>query len=209
MKGGDNLKKTKHKIKQVTLSLLIIFLTVLAATKASRALFSDAELSQNTIALGTLNLQVGQEDPAVIDLDFSNIVPGETKSFEAQILNTGGINGNFWFEPEVTNSTEGDPNEGGNPEAETNIEGEGELDDCVRLRVSFTDPENDPVKVIDLALLTILDESYEAEANTVVDQMINDGHATMKIEADTANCSNHAMGDTVDLNLLFHLDQAN
>ena len=198
------MKKYKHKIKQVTLSLLIIFLTVLAAVRASRALFSDTELSENTIAMGTLNLQVGQEDPTEIDLDFSDIVPGESKFFEAQILNTGGIPGNFWFEPEIANSSEGE-----NSEAETHTDGDGELDDCVRLRVSFSEPDNDPFKVIDLALLKFLDESYETEADTVVDQMINGRQATMKIEANTSNCNNDAMGDTIDLNLMFHLDQVN
>lgn len=198
------MQKYKHKFKQITLSLLIIFLTVIAAIQASQALFTDTELSQNTISLGTLNLQVGQDDPSVLALDFSGMMAHETRTYEAQIQNTGEINGNFWFEPEVTNSLEG-----ANPESETNTTDDGEMDDCVRLRVSFSDPTNDPISVIDYALLKILDTSYETDPNTLVDNMINGGEATMTIMVNTDNCDNQAMGDTVDLNLLFHLDQVN
>ncbi len=195
----------KINIKKVTLSLLTISLVFAGTVGISRAIFKDYENNTNTISLGSLNLQVGAEDPANLNLDFTNMIPGENRVYEVDVKNTGPLPGNFWFEPSIANDSEGDNFE---PETETDDSNGGELDTCVRVKLSFFDAEQPTeVKVIDRALINILDPTYEMEQDTLVDQIVNRGEGTMHIELDTDNCQASAMGDQLDFNLLFHLDQ--
>ncbi|MBD3250221.1 MAG: hypothetical protein GF381_01445 [Candidatus Pacebacteria bacterium] len=198
-KGGDIL--LKNKIKQITLSLIIIFVTVAGAVSASRALFTDTELSAKTISMGTLNLQIGSEDPFVIPLDFTGMVSGDSRTYEAEIKNTGTIVGNFWFEPEISNSQEGE-----NPESETDIEGEGEMDDCVRMTASIFDQNQEQVLIDDVALVDLQAE-YDLEPHSLIDQLVNGRMAYLRLYVHTNQCGNEAIGDLVDMNLMFHLDQ--
>jgi hypothetical protein len=192
----------KIKIKRLSIALILIIMTITGAVKFTQAVFKDEELSANTISLGTLNLQIGQEDPVNLPIDLSGMSGQETRIYEVDLKNTGSVDGNFWFETEILNSLEGE-----NPEAETNTEGEGEADDCMQLLVSVTDPDHEEEVLVNSALSALTDD-YDAPAQTLVDEMVNGGNATLKLRFYSGNCSSSAMGDTVDMNLLFHLDQA-
>lgn len=190
------------KIKAITLSLLIIFATVAAAVKASYALFDDVEQTNSTISMGHLNLQVGDSDPSLVELDLAGMVSDEVRIFDVLVKNTGEIEGNFWIQPIVENSLEGD-----NYEAETDTTGDGELDDCVRLKLRFNQDGTDEQILVNHFLLKNLPATIDQDQATVIDQMVNAGDTQMSIEIDTANCHNSSMGDTIDFGLRFHLDQ--
>ncbi len=192
----------KITIKRLSVVLLLLLITVTGAVKFTQAVFKDEELSSHSISLGTLNLQIGQEDPVNLPIDLSDMSGHETRTYEVDLKNTGSVDGNFWFESEILNSLEGE-----NPEAETNTEGEGEADDCIQLLVSVTDPDHEEEVLVNSALSAMTTE-YDQDVQTVVDDMVNNGNATMKLRFYSGNCGSEAMGDTVDMNLLFHLDQA-
>ena len=193
----------KNIIKQITLALLIILITGAATLGISKAVFQDEELAQSTISLGTLNLQVGQSDPINVPLDFSGMSAGEERVFAMDIQNTGQLAGNFWVHGEITSSTEGE-----NPEPETDIEGEGELDDCARLIVTVDDNQGQTLPVINNLLLKDITADFEEADGNTIDQAINNGPTQMQIKVNTDNCDSDAMGDTANINLLFYLSQS-
>lgn len=193
----------KHKIKQITLALLIILATGAATLGVSKAIFQDEELAQSTISLGTLNLQVGASDPINVPLDFSGMSAGEERVFAMDVQNTGQLDGNFWVRGEITSSLEGD-----NPEPETDTEGEGELDDCARLTVTVDDSQGQTLPVINNLLLKDITNDFEETDGNTIDEAINNGPTEMKIKINTDNCDSDAMGDSANINLLFYLSQS-
>ncbi len=78
---------------KILVSLLIIGLTAMAVGGAmTGAFFSDTEESTgNTFTAGTLNLQVGTSDATTYGFTFSDVAPGDTKTTETTIKNTGSI----------------------------------------------------------------------------------------------------------------------
>ncbi|MEA2056112.1 MAG: hypothetical protein U9O78_00120 [Patescibacteria group bacterium] len=191
----------KKKLRQMITIGTGMAIVLIISFQLTKAVFTDEELSANTISLGTLNLQVGDEDPVNLPIDLSDMSGQETRIYEVALKNTGTVEGNFWVDAEVLNSLEGE-----NPEAETNTEGEGEADDCIQLLMSVTDPAHDEEILVNSAL-SALTEQYDHDAQTLVDEMVNGGDATLKLRFYSGNCSSCAMGDTVDLNLMFHLQQ--
>lgn len=187
--------------KIIGIGAVLLVILVVTFARYSQALFDDAEVTTHQISMGTLNLQVGESDPAAVNLDFTNLKSGETRVYEIDITNTGELAGNFWFETEIVNSLEGE-----NPEPENNKLEPGDLGDCLRLRTTFDDDTHEPINLIDYSLFKLLAERYETEAGTVIDEMVNQG-TKLKIDVNADNCANFAMGDSLDLNLIFHLDQ--
>lgn len=192
--------KTKLKKYFLFLALAIILLSTITI---SYAYFSDTESSTaNLIQMGTLNLQVGDSDPAVFNFDFQNIAPGESWQDSLVIQNVGSIDGNFWFEINVHDSTEGE-----NPEPETDITGEGELDDCAEIRITALPTTGNEITILDFTPITQAIGSYEQLAETNVDSAINSDSIQYQMEIKTDQCANEAQGDTLLMDLLFHLDQ--
>jgi hypothetical protein len=174
----------------------------LSLTSITRALLQDTEVTNGNLVKGsTINLKIGDNDPSTVSFIFNNVKPGEVREFMVPVASVGGMSGNFWMEVLTSNSQEGD-----NPESETDITGEGELDDCAEISVTFDNSD----------ALTALSKDW-TPANAVgtletfwgnnVDAWVGVKTARMHLLLRNDNCGPDAMGDQFNLNLSFHLDQ--
>ncbi len=81
-------------MKKIIISLSIIAMAAIVVIGGSVAYFSDTEISTgNTFTAGTLDLQVGDNDPITWNFDIENIKPGDSGSEEAVLANTGSTDG--------------------------------------------------------------------------------------------------------------------
>ena len=190
-----------NNIKKVFFALVLALAFGLATAKLTRALLQDTEISSgNTIQGSSINLQVGDTDPSTLAFNFTNVAPGEIHQLWTEVKNIGGMGGNFWMEVAVSNSLELD-----NPEPETDILGEGDLDDCAELQLAF-DNDNEAEQIaLPFTPVTNL-SAIDSVSNTLINSMVDEG-AVMNLQLRTDNCGNEAMGDAFDLELIFHLDQ--
>lgn len=179
-------------------------MVVTGIVSLSKAYFSDTELSLgNKISMGTVNLQVGDHDPSTFSFEFSNIAPGEMWQTYAAVKTIGSLSGNFWFDVATSNSQEGD-----NPEAETDTEGEGDLENCTELRIVFyNDSTGEEFELFDFTPIGDLVGGHEEHSGSDVDALVESNLAIMNLQARMDNCGNEAMGDSFDLDLAFHLQQ--
>ena len=193
----------KNNIKRITLAILTIVAVGAATLGISKAIFQDEELAQSTISLGTLNLQVGANDPIDVPLDFTGMDSNEERIFTMDVQNTGQLTGNFWLAGIINGS-----NEGENPEPETDIDpiNGGELDDCARISALIEIESGQTLPIINNLLLKDVEHNFETAINTI-DDAINNGPAIMTIKVNTNNCGNEAMGDVVNMGLRFYLTQ--
>ena len=116
---------------------LIISLSVIGAVAAiaigTVALFNDTETSSgNIFTAGTLNLKVGDNDPAGWNFQISDIKPGDSGSQEVILQNTGSLDGYLHITfANLINDEMGCPepeqNEGGDTTCENPGPNEGEL----------------------------------------------------------------------------------
>ncbi len=192
----------KTKIKRITLSLLAIIVTGTLTVGISRALFQDQESVDSSFSLGTLNLKVGDTDPATAALDFQEMNPGEERQYSLNVVNTGQVDGNFWLEGIVISSLEGV-----NSEAETDTEEPGDLDDCAKMSIEVDDIHGATNILASEVYLKDMQQSFETTSLTTVDEAVNNGPAPMRIKVDTHDCGAESMGDTVEMELRLHLDQ--
>jgi len=80
--------------KKILISLCIIGAVAVTAVGATRALFNDTETSSgNIFTAGTLNLQVGSEDPTIWSYYTEDIKPGDKDKEFVSIQNTGSLDG--------------------------------------------------------------------------------------------------------------------
>lgn len=93
--------------KIIGLSLAAIILLALTAT-GTWAFFRDTETgSGNSLAAGTLDLQVGNFDPMTEKIDFSGVKPGDAGDAAAwSIRNTGSISGHLSISAGAVNNDE-------------------------------------------------------------------------------------------------------
>ena len=99
---------TKIK-KSILESILMIGIVAAMMTAGTQSYFSDTETSGgNTFTAGTLNLQVGDDDPCTIHITIDNIAPGWSKSWLWKLENTGSLDGNLTVEfSEIINNDNG------------------------------------------------------------------------------------------------------
>jgi hypothetical protein len=191
------------KIKHITLSLLIIIATGGAVLGLSRAVFQDQEVVDPMITMGVLNLQVGQEDPANVPLDFSGMVPEEVRSYTFEVNNTGTVEGNFWMQAFITQSGEGD-----DPESEPLTIFDGDIAQCASMTFSMVDSENNEVIIINDETIENIDQQvFENTQGSLVDEAVNNGPTDATITIDAYGCGSETMGDILELDLNFHLTQ--
>ena len=190
-------------MKKMLIAVILAGLLVAGMAAVARALLQDTEYVTGNKVLGaTLNLQVGDNDPSTVSFIFSHVKPGEEREFSVPIANTGKVTGNFWFEVATSNSIEGD-----NPEPETEITGQGELDDCAEIWVNFTNTENtQTAQVIDWTVINAVN-TLETFWGNSADAWVGVGTAVFNLKLRNDNCGPEAMGDGFDLDLVFHLDE--
>ena len=116
------------------------------------------------------------------------------------ISSVGGVGGNFWLEVDVSNSLEMD-----NPEGETDIIGEGELDDCAEVQIVFDDDMGNEELGLAWTPVSAIGP-IDTTPSSITDGFVSAG-GRMNLQLRTDNCGNEAMGDAFDLDLIFHLDQ--
>ncbi len=189
-------------IKRIILSFLAIILVGAAVVGISKGLFQDEEVAESNISLGTLNLKIGDDDPSTIALDFTGMEPGEERVYSFNLRNTGQVKGNFWFEGEVLASLEGV-----NSEAETDTEEPGDLDNCAKMNIEVDDLHGNTPQLVTDTYLVDMGSSFETDSGTFVDEGVNHGPIEMRVKVDTYDCGPEAMGDIVDMNLNFYLEQ--
>lgn len=189
-------------MKKIIISLLVAGVLSFGLTSAARALLQDTEYSTGNLVKGaTINLRVGDNDPSTFSFIFNNVSPGEIRELQVPVANMGGVTGNFWMEVTTDNSQEGD-----NPESETEITGEGELDDCAEIWVGFDNSDLLTAQSVDWTAANAVG-SLETFWGNNVDAWVGVKTARLNLKLRTDNCGTDAMGDQFDLNLIFHLDQ--
>jgi hypothetical protein len=191
----------KH-IKKLFFALLLAMVLGLGTTSITRALLQDTEVSSgNTVRGASINLRVGDNDPSTLSFAFNNVTPGEIHQVWTEVAKDGGIGGNFWMEVSSSNSLELD-----NPEGETDIIGEGDLDDCAEVQIMFDDDAGTEVLALPFTSVESIG-AVDSNLGSQIDSLV-DGGARMNLQLRTDNCGSEAMGDAFDLDLIFHLDQA-
>lgn len=189
-------------MKKIIVAGLVAGILSIGFTGLVRALLRDVESSHGNLVSGaTINLQVGDSDPSLFTFGFENMVPGEMKEVATNIASVGGLAGNFSMQLGVSNSSEGD-----NPEPETDITGDGELEECAEVSLVFGDGLENRV-LLDFTPMALATTVLDAAADTQIDQWVADGTAKMRLLMRTDACGPEAMGDQFEMDLMFFLDQ--
>lgn len=189
-------------IKKIIFGIIIAGIFSISFIKVARAILQDTEYATGNLVKGaTINLRVGDNDPATFSFIFNNVAPGEVRELVQPVASIGGVAGNFWMEIYSDNSQEGD-----NPESETETTGEGELDDCAEVRVEFDNSEGQTAQALDWTTVSTIPYLEQFWGNSI-DAWAGVGTANMTMQLRTDACDADSMGDQFDLNLVFHLDQ--
>jgi len=119
--------------KKLIISLSVIGAVAAIAIGGTVALFNDTETSSgNIFTAGTLNLKVGDNDPAGWNFQISDIKPGDSGSQEVILQNTGSLDGylHITFANLINDEMgcpESEQNEGGDTTCDNPGPNEGEL----------------------------------------------------------------------------------
>ncbi|NLG06410.1 MAG: hypothetical protein GX559_01785 [Candidatus Pacebacteria bacterium] len=195
------------KIKKLSLGLVLTIVLLFGALRLSKALFSDVEtLQDNTAGAASVNLQLGGKDPTVVKFSFPNLIPGVPVSSTVGVTDIGtgaDFDENLYIGLVVTDSDEGT-----NTEAETDITGEGELDDCLMMRVSYKDLGGNMVEIQPYTLFSELENIFIDEENfSALDDLLQITTVNITFDVSADACGNEAMGDTVTFDLNFYYEQ--
>ncbi|MCK4781336.1 SipW-dependent-type signal peptide-containing protein [Candidatus Parcubacteria bacterium] len=136
--------------KKIIISSAIIGLVAAAAVSGTVAYFNDTETSEdNAFTAGTLNLEVGGNDPTDWHFEALNIKPGDTGSEEVLLQNTGSLDGylhitfaNLVNDEMGCTEPEGQP-EGSDTTCDNPGEGDGELAENLDLLIYLDEDSSD------------------------------------------------------------------
>jgi hypothetical protein len=188
--------------KKLLVGTILALALSLGVITVARAILKDTEYSTgNTVKGATLNLQVGDTDPSTLSFSFDEMVPGIQQQIFTDIISDGGYDGNFWLEVSTSNSQEME-----NPESETDVTGDGELEECASLKIVFDVGSTDPITLLDYTTVSEVPAELDRLKGTVLDERIAAG-SEMNLMMITNACGSEAQGDAFDLDLTFHLDQ--
>ncbi len=196
----------RKNIRKLVLGVFVASALVFGALHLSRALFSDVEtLKDNTAGAASVNLMLGGQDPTQVSFNMPNIIPGEPQRSSIAVTDIGtgaDFNENLYIGLVVTDSDEGI-----NSEAETDTEGEGELADCLMMRVSYMDGANE-VEVQPYTSFPVLEGMFIDEENfSPLDNRLQITSVNLNLDFSADACGNEAMGDTVTFDLNFYYEQ--
>ena len=192
--------------RKIIAALILVAGLGLGAFQASRALFSDVEtLSNNTAGAATVNLKLAGEDPTQVHFDLPNIMPSQPQRASIAMTDIG--SGADYQENLYVGLVVTDSDEGLNSEAETDVEGEGELDDCLMLRVSYLDAGNE-VEVLPYTSFPDLANVFiDEQANSALDALLQTKTVNLNFDFSADACGNEAMGDGLAFDLVFYYEQ--
>jgi hypothetical protein len=196
----------KINIKKIVLGFLLTSALVFGGIHLSKALFSDVEtLKDNTAGAASVNLRLAGEDPTQVSFNMPNIIPGEPERSSIAVTDIGtgaDFNENLYIGLVVTDSDEGI-----NSEAETDTEGDGELADCLMMRVSYMDGDNE-VEVQPYTSFPVLEGMFIDEQNfSPLDNRLQVVSVNLNLDFSADACGNEAMGDSVTFDLNFYYEQ--
>lgn len=195
------------KLKKWALGLLLTGALFFGALQLSKALFSDMEtLKDNTAGAASVNLKLGGQDPTQVSFSIPNLIPGEIVRSKVGVTDSGtgaDYNENLYIGLVVTDS-----DEGVNTEAETDTEGDGELAECLMMRVSYLDLNNEEVEVQPFTSFPQLEGMFIDEQNfSSLDDLLQITTVNLDFDFSADACGNEAMGDTVTFDLNFYYEQ--
>ncbi|MCD6241510.1 hypothetical protein J7K27_08400 [Candidatus Bathyarchaeota archaeon] len=182
--------------KKILVSLLIVGLVGFALGWGTYSQFSDTEQTTATFAAGTLNLEVGDDDPISWNINLTDLLPGCNNSESVIISNSGSINGKL----SVSFSNLVD-NENGLTEPE--------------LLLGDTEPDGELAENLYLVITIDGTEVYKGYANDVLsggitDYPLNAGASvtfTVNYSIDES-VGNIIQSDAVSFTITFLLEQA-
>jgi len=213
-------------MKRILMSLLTIGLVASVAFGATIAQLDDTETVPATFSVGTLNLQVGADDPTTVHLNKDNIAPGDAPYGGGytglwNIENTGTIDGRLSFD--VTNLVnyenvciEPELNDPGDPDSTCGNPGPslGELGEYLHVTVVVTDPDGVPTKVWPIGVAVETLNSTAAMGPVVItgDHGLLEAGETgqtlhFKIVPLDSGVSNIVQSDSVEFDVVFTLVQ--
>ena len=206
--------------RKVLVAFLVIGLVATMAGAGIYAYFSDTETSgENTFQAGTLDLKVGGQDGTqVVHIELGNIAPGWSREYRWTLKNAGTLDGRLWFEVtnienkdnSVTEPEQGAPSEDG---TET-----GELGQYLKVSIFVYDPVEKGGTYWGFANKPLNDLTGGWCANQLRNVLPNlDPYGLLKageddeyvkmvftLPTDVGNC---VQGDSVQFDIIFHLDQ--
>lgn len=161
-------------MKKIILSVSIIGVVTAVVFGVTTAYLNDTEQSTgNTFTAGTLNLQVGGDDPATWSYHVEDIKPGDTDKEFVSIQNTGSLDG--YLHITFANLVDDDM-------SCTEPEGETESGDC------GTDPGAGELAE-NLDILIYLDENSSTNFDLGIDTLIYQGKVKGILQGDLFNYS--------------------
>lgn len=200
-------------LRKIILSLFLIFLALSAVAVVTGAYLLDTGTSEgNTLASGTLDLNVDGGDTNVVKFNVSNIKPGSQPKGTYTLKNVGTLNGYLDLENISVEGTENSCNDPETKAGDTTCgnpgSGEGELEDVVNLRL-FVD------KGCDGWISTGDNVFYNGLAGSVassydLNEQINAGSTTCIVALFdwwSTPDDNKAQGDAMDIDMTFELAQ--
>lgn len=190
-------------MKKLFLGAVLAAIISISLVKLAQAYLLDQETSTGNLVSGaTISLQVGADDPSTWGFQFADIIPGQIHEVMVPIVSSGSIPGNFWLEVAVSDSEEGD-----NPSSETEITGEGDLDDCSEIAIDFV--SDDGSQYLSMLNWTPVNEvvPQDIDGGSLIDDLVRAGNGQMDLMLRTDQCGLESMGDFYYLDFIFHLDQ--
>ena len=195
------------KIKRGLFGLLLTAAFLFGALHLSKALFSDVEtLKDNTVGAASVNLKLGGQDPTQVSFQMPNLMPGAPVRSIIAVTDIGtgaDFNENLYIGLVVTDSDEGI-----NTEAETDTEGDGELADCLMMRVSYLDGSSNEIEVQPYTSFPDLEAMFiDEQSFSPLDTRLQTTTVNLNFDFSADACDNAAMGDTVTFDLNFYYEQ--
>ena len=198
------------KIMPLAASITLILIAGIFASAGTMAQFTDTEtVGVHDINAGTLNLQVGDNDPCTIHIHLDNIAPGYYKELVYEVTNTGTLDGKLSFEFTAITNKENGRTEPEIAAGDTYGPLEGELDQYLLFRFRREYPNKAWICINSKPLNDFGGTTWSTLQDGT--QMILRSGETWGIQfrftlpQDTGNI---VQSDSVEFDIIIHLDQA-
>ena len=177
-------------MRKILLSILLIGAVSALVAGGTISFFSDTEISTgNTFTAGTLDLQIGDDNPTSWNFTADNIMPGDSGDKETIIQNIGTIGGylhigfanllddeNGYVEPEIETANQN----------EENCEEEGGVWDDTAGTCDLTDDDSGELAE-NLEILIYIDEDSNDAFNLGTDELVYQGKVRGILQGDIFN----------------------
>ena len=193
--------------------MLVIGVAAAMLGAGTVAFFSDTEtVGVHDISAGTLNLQVGSDDPCTEHVTINNIKPGWSKMLQWGLRNTGNLDGELWIEISVIINNECGRNE---PERAVDNTGgwydNGELGDYLKTKAAMVDYSDGTGTTTVYTSKTLNDIGGETFTFSGKYGLLEAGETyqlfKMFLELPEGT-GDIVQSDSVEFDIIFHLEQA-